>query len=248
MTSTLQSPYTNQQLSVWFRGLLTIAWADGNFDPEERNLITSLTNQDLAATNPSNALDPVSPTELAAAFKHDPAAAEHFLRMAVMVAIADGVYSSCEDDILFRYCQSLGLSTNVLEVLRTTLDEPNLDEGAPTKSAPQSEPSHQMMFVSSIERPLHSYVDLQPQPTVLQPVRDWLDKMDVKDPRIAHFLCKLIPSQCPFERDINLFGRTIAHIPPLCKLNPLYEQLVSLRFRALSYLADDCGEDISSYC
>ncbi|MFM7714540.1 MAG: Mo-dependent nitrogenase C-terminal domain-containing protein, partial [Microcystis sp.] len=27
----------------------------------------------------------------------------------------------------------------------------------------------------------------------------------------------------------------------------LYEQLVGLRFRALSYLADDCQEDISEY-
>ncbi|MBW4696211.1 MAG: nitrogenase [Lyngbya sp. HA4199-MV5] len=248
MTSTLQSPYTNQQISVWFRGLLTIAWADGNFDLEEKNLITSLTNQDLAAIHTSKALDPVSPAELAEAFGHDPAAAEHFLRMAVMVAIADGVYSSCEDEILFRYCQSLGLSTDVLEVLRTTLNEPQSDGDVPVERPPLPEQSHQTMFVSGIERPLHSYVDLHPHPTVLQPVRDWLDKMDVQDPRIAHFLCKLIPSQCPFERDINLFGRTIAHIPPLCKLNPLYDQLVSLRFRALSYLADDCGEDVSPYC
>jgi hypothetical protein len=72
--------------------------------------------------------------------------------------------------------------------------------------------------------------------------------MEVKDPKIARLLCRLIPSQCPFERDINLLGRTIAHVPPLCKLNPLYDQLVGLRFRALSYLADQCGEDISSYC
>jgi hypothetical protein len=57
----------------------------------------------------------------------------------------------------------------------------------------------------------------------------------------------MIPAQCPFERDINLFGRKIAHIPPLCKLNPLYEQFVGLRFRSLSYLADDCGEDVSEY-
>ena len=71
--------------------------------------------------------------------------------------------------------------------------------------------------------------------------------MDVKDPRLARFVCKVIPPQCPFERDINLFGRTIAHIPPLCKLNPLYEQFTMLRFRSLSYLADDCGEDVSKY-
>lgn len=159
-----------------------------------------------------------------------------------MVAIADGVYSFCEDEILFRYCQSLGLKTEVLEVLRTTLSEPQ------PESNYQIEHSHQSMVVSSIERPMPSFVNLHSQPTVLQPVRDWLDKMNVQDPRIAHFLCKLIPAQCPFERDINLFGRKLAHIPPLCKLNPLYDQLVGLRFRALSYLADDCGEDISSYC
>jgi hypothetical protein len=58
---------------------------------------------------------------------------------------------------------------------------------------------------------------------------------------------KMIPAQCPFERDIKIFGRTVAHIPPLCKLNPLYDQLVGLRFRALCYLVDVCGEDIQAY-
>jgi Mo-dependent nitrogenase C-terminus len=71
--------------------------------------------------------------------------------------------------------------------------------------------------------------------------------MRVQDPQVAHFLCRLIPSQCPFERDVVLFGKKVVHIPPMCKLNPLYEQLVGLRFRALSYLADDRGEDISAY-
>ena len=80
------------------------------------------------------------------------------------------------------------------------------------------------------------------QRALLQPVRHWLDGLEIHNPRVARFLGKLIPSQCPFERDIELFGHKIVHIPPLCKLNPLYEQLVGLRFRALSYLADDCGE------
>ncbi|MFO5437948.1 MAG: Mo-dependent nitrogenase C-terminal domain-containing protein, partial [Dolichospermum sp.] len=70
----------------------------------------------------------------------------------------------------------------------------------------------------------------------------------VSDRQLAHRLCKLIPAQCPFERDIKLFGKTLFHIPPLCKLNPLYEELVGLRFRAMCYLADTCGEDISQYC
>ncbi|PSB05765.1 nitrogenase [filamentous cyanobacterium CCP2] len=82
----------------------------------------------------------------------------------------------------------------------------------------------------------------------LQPIRNWLDNLDVRHPKFAHSVIKLIPAQCPFERDIKLFDRTIAHIPPLCKLNPFYEQFVGLRFRALCYLADECGEDVSQYC
>jgi hypothetical protein len=82
---------------------------------------------------------------------------------------------------------------------------------------------------------------------LLDPLKNWLDDMKIEDPRLARFICKMVPSQCPFERDIVLFGRKIVHIPPLCKLNPLYEQLVGLRFRSLSYLADDCQEDVSEY-
>ncbi|HIK12080.1 MAG TPA: Mo-dependent nitrogenase C-terminal domain-containing protein [Oscillatoriaceae cyanobacterium M33_DOE_052] len=83
---------------------------------------------------------------------------------------------------------------------------------------------------------------------LLYPLRQWLNQIDVRHPKLAHSVCKLIPAQCPFERDINLFGRTLFHIPPMCKLNPLYEEVVMLRFRALCYLADECGEDITPYC
>ncbi|MBE9129179.1 MULTISPECIES: Mo-dependent nitrogenase C-terminal domain-containing protein [unclassified Coleofasciculus] len=83
---------------------------------------------------------------------------------------------------------------------------------------------------------------------VLQLLRQWLDGVEIHNPVKARFFCKVIPAQCPFERDIWLFGRRVAHIPPLCKFNPFYEQLVSLRFRALCYLADQCGEDVGSYC
>lgn len=89
---------------------------------------------------------------------------------------------------------------------------------------------------------------LQKKVDLLRPIREWLNQFPVKDSQLAHHLCYLIPAQCPFERDIKLFGRTLFHIPPLCKLNPLYEELVMLRFRALCYLADECGEDISAYC
>ncbi|WGV28964.1 Mo-dependent nitrogenase C-terminal domain-containing protein [Halotia branconii] len=83
---------------------------------------------------------------------------------------------------------------------------------------------------------------------LLHPVREWLENIEVHSPKLAHLLCKVIPAQCPFERDIKLFGRQLFHIPPMCKLNPFYEQVVTLRFRALCYLADECGEDVTAYC
>jgi len=88
----------------------------------------------------------------------------------------------------------------------------------------------------------------QPKFDLLQPLRTWLDELEIQNRKLAKFLAKLIPAQCPFERDVILFGRKIGHIPPMCKLNPLYDQLVGLRFRALCYLVDQCGEDIQSYC
>ncbi len=88
----------------------------------------------------------------------------------------------------------------------------------------------------------------RPTPDLLSPLRQWLDTFTIQTPQAAHRLCRLIPAQCPFARDIALFGHLILHIPPLRKLNPLYEELVSLRFRALCYLADVCGEDIAAYC
>ncbi len=88
----------------------------------------------------------------------------------------------------------------------------------------------------------------RPRADILAPLRRWLDRREIRDEATARFLCRLIPPQCPFERDIYLFGHRIAKIPPLCHWNPLYEEIVALRFRALCYLADGCGYDIRSYC
>ncbi|SKB11963.1 Mo-dependent nitrogenase-like protein [Planktothrix sp. PCC 11201] len=79
---------------------------------------------------------------------------------------------------------------------------------------------------------------------LLNPLRQWLDNLDIHNPDLALFLYRVIPAQCPFARNIKLFGHTIVHIPPLCKFNPLYEQLMGLRFRAMCYLVDDCGMTI----
>lgn len=89
----------------------------------------------------------------------------------------------------------------------------------------------------------HNYLN-----KLLQPIRECLDSMEINNQRMAHWLCQLIPAQCPFERDVKFFGHLLFHIPPMCKLNPLYDQLIGLRFRALTFLADVCGEDITKYC
>lgn len=78
-------------------------------------------------------------------------------------------------------------------------------------------------------------------------VQCWLNNLEPKDTTSAHFLCRVIPAQCPFETEVVLFNQKIAHIPPLCKLNPFYKEVINLRFRALCYLAEH-GEDISFYC
>lgn len=82
---------------------------------------------------------------------------------------------------------------------------------------------------------------------LLKPVRERLDGMEIRDRKLAEFLYKAIPAQCPFARDIVLFGRKVGHIPPMCKLNPLYDQLMGLRFRAMCYLVDECGLDLQIF-
>ena len=221
MTTALKSPYSSEQITAWLRGLLTIAWADGNFDPEEQELITSLTQEELALGVELDSLEVITPEELAAKLGKRTPAAENFTRTAVMVAIANGTYSPSEDQVMQQLYRALEQPQDTLESLRQTLA-----------------PGEQISTLAPAEVP--------PQ-DALCPLRDWLDGLEIHDPRVARFLCRMIPSQCPFERDITLFGRKIVHIPPLCQINPLYEQLVGLRFRALSYLADECGEDISPY-
>ena len=83
---------------------------------------------------------------------------------------------------------------------------------------------------------------------ILAPLRKWLDNFEIKNSVIAHRICRLIPSQCPFAKEIKFLGQTILKVPPMCKINPLYNEVIALRFRAICYLADVCGEDVSAYC
>lgn len=52
------------------------------------------------------------------------------------------------------------------------------------------------------------------QSNLLQPLRQWLDSLDIQNQKLAKFIAKLIPAQCPFERDIILFGRKITIFRP----------------------------------
>lgn len=233
MTSVTQSLYTNQQIATWLRGLLTVAWADGHYDRQEQELISQVTqDHHWATTTPIGELEQISPDELANYLGGDRKTAENFLRTAVMVALADGDYSSTEADLISSYCQALGLQVNALKSFEQALDRTESDQSLAGVATSQTDMPGQLSA---------------PHSDLLQPLKDWLDEMEIHDPRVARLICKLVPAQCPFERDIKIFGRKIAHIPPLCRINPLYEQLIGLRFRALSYLADECKEDVSAY-
>lgn len=228
MTTTTESAYSDRQVVAWLRGLYTVAMADGHYDSEEQDLIAQLT-KDLADIDNTNGLETITSEELADSLGKELDTAENFLRTAVLVAVADGVYSQPEYELLYEFSDALKIEVAALKSLENTLYRPeNKEQGVVYPLTPPQSKSK-------------SGVD------VLQPVKDWLEGMEVRDPRLAKFICKVIPPQCPFERDINLFGRKLAHIPPLCKLNPLYEQFTMLRFRSLSYLADECGEDITKY-
>jgi len=213
----VQSINDNREIVAWLRGLLTIAWSDGIYTPEEQELIAKITKDLSLSATELVEFKSITPEELASILGDDQNKGQNFLRTAVLVALADGVYSSPEAELIKQYSQALGLNVEALKSLEATLYEES------------------------------DTVQELPHPDLLQPIKNWLDGIEIDDPRLAKFLCKMIPSQCPFERDIVLFKHKVVHIPPLCKLNPLYEQLVSLRFKALSYLADECKEDVSEY-
>ena len=231
MNQLIRSPLTQEQTIAWQRGLLALAWADGDFDETEKEAIDVLSHEELHTDTDITKLEPITPRELATVLGEESDMAENFLRTAVMVALADGVYSVCEDDLLHDFCNAFGLKVKALDALRRNLQQAQLE----------AEQEHGDAAAAAIPHEEHHL-------EILGPVKHWLDAWDIHDPKVAHTVCKLVPPQCPFERDIVIFGKKVAHIPAMCKLNPLYEQLVGLRFRALSYLADDCNEDVSKYC
>lgn len=70
----------------------------------------------------------------------------------------------------------------------------------------------------------------------LVPLRRWLNTVEVRNVTIARWICRLVPNVCSPGYDVQLFGRTWLHLPPLCKLNPVFDELIDLRFRAGDFL------------
>jgi hypothetical protein len=195
---------------------MSIALADNEYSEQERTLFDQISHSDEWGEEVTiSNFEPISAQDLADALGSDRKVGENFLRMAVMMALADGKYTDTEDCIIQEFCKALKQEIKPINDLRQKLE-----------SSSHHEEHH---------------------PNLLEPVKEWLDHMDIHDSRIANLICKVVPAQCPFERDIVLFGRKIMHIPAMCEINPLYDQLVGLRFRSLSYLADK-GEDVSKYC
>lgn len=187
---------------LWLAALHQIALADGQFAPEERQLLEEALAQELPGES-LEALHHPGDGALQHRLGMGTPEAEQFLRSAVVVALVDGRLGEAEL-ILLRHWSEL------LQVGQAVLADLHVDEPAGGEVG------------STLER-----------------LRGWLDAQAPSDPAVARLLVKLIPAQCPFERDVMVLGRRIVHIPPMCRINPLYEQLMALRFRCLCLLAGE---------
>ena len=70
----------------------------------------------------------------------------------------------------------------------------------------------------------------------LLPLRRWVNNLEVSSVTTAQWICRVIPNTCSSGYDFTVFGRISLHVPSLCKLNPLADELVDLRFRAADFL------------
>jgi tellurite resistance protein len=211
--------YSDLQISAWLRALIAISKADQDFSKEEKSLI--------AAFSADLYLDYERP-ELIPGFEN--------LQPITALELAT----------------QLGDDPQVAEDFLRTAVAIALADG----DYSEQEDRIIQQFSNALKREVSVMSEIriqlnnttQPNFDFLAPLKEWLEQIQIKDPRLAKLLCKAIPAVCPFERDVFMFGRKLIHIPAMCKINPVYDQLVGLRFRALIYLADVCGEDVTPYC
>jgi hypothetical protein len=72
---------------------------------------------------------------------------------------------------------------------------------------------------------------------MLNTIKQAIERIEIGNQKQANLLYNLIPSACPFARTLKL-GTFELVIPPLCKINPFYDNLMMLRFKAQCYLAE----------
>lgn len=196
-----------------------------------------------------------------------------WVRGLVAIAKADQNFSSEEQQLIQVFAQDLGIEDQInsdqtiitpAELAAEIKDHPRAADdflrmavAIALADGEYSEAEDQLIhqFSQALQREITIMSEIraqldhnsEPHPDLLAPIKDWLDQINVADPRLARLLCRAIPAQCPFERDVVIFGHKIMHIPPMCKINPIYDQLVGLRYRALCYLADVCQEDVNAF-
>ncbi len=196
---------------LWLAALHQLAIADGDFSAAEERLLADQLARNLSELG-LNDLHQPGDEALVHRFGVGTPVAEEFLQSAVLVALADGHLSAVECEWLQHWSGVLQVGEALIEDLLKT---PTRRDGG-----------------------VDVRCDTHQDPGLLDAVRHWVDGIEPSDPEVARFLVRLIPAQCPFERDVKLFGWKLVHIPPMCKINPLYEQLVALRFRCLCRLED----------
>ena len=162
LMSNAKSSCTDAEITAWLRGLLTIAWADGNFDENEQKMIANLTQDQLHPVSFETDFEPIPAEELAAVLGKGTANGENFLRTAVMVALADGTYSLSEDEVLYKFCTALGHNVEAIESLRNTIED--------SRYAPQELSSQTAIDYAAT--PLSARPSQPHQKNVLQPVKD----------------------------------------------------------------------------
>jgi hypothetical protein len=64
------------------------------------------------------------------------------------------------------------------------------------------------------------------QSRLLSWVKRTIDGINVESEQLSRFVVASIPAQCPFARKVSLNGKLLFEIPPLCKLNPAYDEVV----------------------
>lgn len=77
------------------------------------------------------------------------------------------------------------------------------------------------------------YLAMQPNYSLISAFKEALNNFEFTNKDRAERFVKLIPNSCPFAREVKAFGKTIVNIPPLCKINPLYEEIMMLKFRTI---------------